>query len=122
MEIKIKIGDIIFIAILIIIICLSLIPIFSDSQSVEDSTVYIEIDGVKYAEVPLDSNEEIVIENVGTVIIDGMQVRIENTTCKDKLCERMGNISKSYQSIICLPNKVIIKIISNSNEFDDIAG
>lgn len=122
MDTKIKIGDIFFVVILVIIIALSALPLFFANSQSESSTVCIEIDGEKYSEMPLNVDNKVYIENIGVVIIENMQVRIEDSQCKDKLCERMGNISRSYQSIICLPNKVIIRIANGTNEFDDVAG
>ena len=37
------------------------------------------------------------------------------------LCSKQGYISKSYESIICLPNKIVIKLENNS-DIDVIAG
>lgn len=124
MEDKIKICDLIFIAILIMIVIISSILIFAiNSKEIgNNAKVYIEVNGSQHSVVPLSEDTEINIENVGTVIIEDSKVRIENALCNDKVCEHMGEISKSYQSIICLPNRTIIKIISNSEEFDDIAG
>ena len=124
MENKIKICDLIFIAILIMIVIISSILIFAinSNEIGNDAKVYIEVNGSQHSVVPLSEDTEINIENVGTVIIEDSKVRIENALCNDKVCEHMGEISQSYQSIICLPNRTIIKIISNSEEFDDIAG
>lgn len=42
--------------------------------------------------------------------------------CPDKLCVNQKKISKNGESIICLPNKVVVTIDSNENsEFDAVA-
>ncbi len=122
MELKIKIWDYFFLAILILTILLSAIPILSEKSHYEGSTVHIEIDGAELAEIPLNEDAEIDIENIGKIIIKDSEVHIAEPTCKDKLCAKMGNISKSYHAIICLPNKVVISITDKNHEFDDIAG
>ncbi|HRR92028.1 MAG TPA: NusG domain II-containing protein [bacterium] len=38
------------------------------------------------------------------------KVRILSSPCPDKLCVKQGYISESGQVIICLPNRVVIKI------------
>jgi hypothetical protein len=41
---------------------------------------------------------------------------VEEASCPDGLCKSMGRISMSGQSIICLPNKVVIEILDKSRE------
>ena len=45
-----------------------------------------------------------------TVIIKDGIVYISNATCKNQVCVNTGKISKKGESIICLPNKVIVEI------------
>ncbi len=122
MNIKIKKADIIFVCILVAIILISIVPILSNSSLTENSEVLIYINGELEIQHPLNSNTEITLDNIGTVIIQDGYVHMENSYCKDSLCEHFGKISKPYQSIICLPNKTIIKISAVDNEFDDVSG
>ena len=43
------------------------------------------------------------------VIADGT-ARIETADCPDERCVQMGRISRSGQSIICLPHQVVVEI------------
>ena len=45
-----------------------------------------------------------------TVIIKDGIVYISDATCKNQVCVNTGKISKKGESIICLPNKVIVEI------------
>ena len=41
--------------------------------------------------------------------------------CPDKLCVHQKPVSKNHESIICLPNKVIVEVDSSANsEFDAV--
>ena len=42
--------------------------------------------------------------------------------CPDKLCVNQNAVSKNGESIICLPNKVVVTVDSSENsEFDAVA-
>lgn len=52
------------------------------------------------------------------ILISGAAVRVTDADCPDKLCVRQRSISKSGESIICLPHKLVITI--DSPEESDI--
>ena len=41
--------------------------------------------------------------------------------CPDKLCVSQGKISRSGQTIICLPNKTMVTIKGGKSEYDGVA-
>ena len=45
-----------------------------------------------------------------TVEIKNSRVHLINASCPDKVCQHTGYISVGGQSIVCLPNKVIIQL------------
>ncbi len=59
----------------------------------------------------LSLNENKTVELSGnTVEIKNGRVEIKNATCKDRLCVKHKAIENKGESIICLPNKVIVEI------------
>ena len=46
------------------------------------------------------------------VLISNGQVRVCDADCPDKLCVKQKSISKGGESIICLPHKLVVQIIS----------
>lgn len=64
------------------------------------------------------TNEKIIIdkkyENV--IIIKNGEVYISHSTCPNQICVNTGKISKVSQSIVCLPNKILIEIVGSKNE------
>lgn len=44
------------------------------------------------------------------VLVKDNTVRMLDSTCPDKLCVRIGSINKPNQVIVCVPNRVVIKI------------
>lgn len=76
-------------------------------------------DGGKITEYSLSNDALIELEHA-TVIVENGTVRVENSDCKDKLCEEFGRISKSGESIICIPNKLSITV-GGESEVDSVA-
>lgn len=60
-----------------------------------------------------DGQYEIKTENgFNQIIIEKGFVYIKDANCPDKLCVKQGKISKTGESIICLPHKIVVKIAS----------
>ena len=96
--------------------------------SKKGATVVVSVDGKEVASFPLDEDT---VFNIGGYhggenileVKDG-KAHLTDASCPDKLCVSMGYINKSGQSIICLPNKVVIEIKGNTkdnNNFDTIS-
>lgn len=92
------------------------------------SYVRVSIDGKYDVSFPLSKDIEYVIGGynggVNTLVISDGYAFIKDSSCPDHLCENMGKISKTGQSVICLPNRVVIEITGSDNEdeYDVIAG
>lgn len=121
-----KKNDLILIIFLTLASAVMLIGISLFSQ--KGATVVVSVDGKEVASFPLDEDT---IYNIGGYhggenileVKDG-KAHLTDASCPDKLCVNMGYISKSGQSIICLPNKVVIEIKGNTkdnNNFDTIS-
>ncbi len=72
----------------------------------------------------LDDNGDIYVcgGNVRLTVSDG-GIFVSESSCPDKTCVRTGRIHTGYQSIVCLPNKLLVKISddnTNSNDIDVI--
>ena len=50
--------------------------------------------------------------NVNTVVIRGGRASVVDANCPDKLCEGMGSVSKAGETIVCLPHKLVVTVIS----------
>ncbi len=79
--------------------------------------VVVEVDGEVFGRYPLDENTSIRIET-GTdgynvlEIADGY-ASVTEASCPDKLCVRQHKISRSDETIVCLPNRVVVSVVSN---------
>ena len=101
-----RIWDIVLIVLLLALVGLSL---YFSLVPEKGTTAEIYINGELYESVPLTQDKSIMLDHLIVVISDGC-VHVEDADCPDKICEKRGAISQAGQSIVCLPNRVVIKI------------
>lgn len=86
----------------------------------------VSVDGRIIADYALSRDLETVIEGYGgslkLVIKDG-SVDVTDSTCPDKICVRHRPVTRTGESIICMPNRVVVEIISDDGapEIDGIS-
>ena len=92
-------------------------------------TVEVRVAGTVTAGYPLDRDASYTITgaNGGTnlLVIEDGAARIEEASCPDGVCVHTGRIRRNGQSIVCLPNQVVVEIVSeteNSSGVDMTAG
>ena len=65
---------------------------------------------------------EIEIERDGhrnVVVIKDNTVHMDYSDCKNQVCVNTGKISKAGETIVCLPNYVIVEIVSSKEGGED---
>lgn len=89
----------------------------------EGSTVTIKVDQQVLGVYSLSENRVVDIPAKGghnrLVIRDG-QAQMEYATCPDGICVAHHPIHRSGESIICLPNKVVVEITGEAENTPDI--
>lgn len=91
------------------------------------NTAVISVDDKQVNVMRLTENEEynIVIngEITNTVVVEDGYVYVKNASCPDKICQKHKRISKKGESIVCLPNKVVITVNGSqtNEEIDGVA-
>lgn len=118
-----KKGDIIILAVVLCIAALSILCINLFNSN--GSAAVVEVDGNVVAELPLNENTSFNVEIDGevtnTVVIEGGSAYVKNADCPDKICQKHSPVSKTGESIVCLPNKVIVTINDDSDaEIDGV--
>ena len=109
-------GDIALITVAVIFLMLWLIP------KPQGGTVIISVNGETYREVSLNENSVIPIETEfgkNTVVIEKREVFVTDANCPDGLCEK-DRISKSGESIVCLPNRLSVTVEGKNKEEVDV--
>lgn len=113
---KIK-NDIIFIAVLVLISALVGLGFYLFREG--GDTVRVTVDGELYGEFSLDEDRTVEITSHGgynvLVIKDG-EAHVDSASCPDGICVAHKPISRSGESIVCLPNKVVITAVEQNGE------
>lgn len=110
-----KVADIFIFAILLIALVISLVFIFLPQKG-----EFVEIYhlGKLVKKISLTEDTVFEIAEVTIQIKDG-EVCVAKSSCPDQLCVKNSHIKKEGESIICLPNQVIVKI-SGEKEIDGV--
>ncbi len=118
-------NDIILICSVIVFTLIILVAITLINKT--GSEVIIEQNSKQVAVLDLNKDQEYNLYNSGgkicnTVVIKNGEAYMIYADCKDKICVNHNKISKNNESIICLPNKVIVTVTnSKNNDVDGVA-
>lgn len=118
----IKKADIILLIVLVLV-GLASTAYVAMSRSGGD-TVIIEQNGDLYGKYSLYEDKVITIDgkhSKNIVTIEDGQVVMSESTCKNQVCIRHGAISATGESIICLPNRVVVKIEGKGGGYDAVS-
>lgn len=121
-----KRGDIVLITILVTVIALFIIPTWLGVDEDYDGKKYaiITVDREHYQTVELteDTQELEVISAIGynRLLIYNQGIQMIESSCPDQLCIAMGFVDRVGQTIVSLPNRVIVEVIGDEQEGDDV--
>lgn len=68
---------------------------------------------IKVLPMDMDTAFVVVGRYENTVEIQDHQVRVVHSTCPNGICAASGSIDKAGQSIICLPNEVVVELVQD---------
>ena len=102
-------------ALLVILLAVgALLFFFFRINRAEGGTAVVRVSGETYGSYDLHTDQEIEIQgtNGGTNLLqirDG-KASVIQASCPDLLCVHQGTVSRQGESIICLPNEVVVEI------------
>lgn len=47
-----------------------------------------------------------------TLVIEGGKAHIEDADCPDHYCEQQGEVSKTGETLVCLPHKLVAEVVA----------
>lgn len=102
--------------ILVILVLLCIVAIVLQLHAQKGATVIVERDGQKLQEYSLAKDQTVKLSDehgYNTLCILGGEATVIEADCPGKDCTRFAPISRSGQSIICLPHKLNIYIVED---------
>ncbi len=134
-----KADIILFIVLVITGLAASAALTLSHDEAGSNAKVIIESGGDLYARYPLSEDRTVVVpapkqisvdapaadpdesasaqyDYYNVVIISGSKVSVTEASCKNQVCVKHGAISRPGESIVCLPNRLVVRIENGSEE------
>lgn len=101
----------VILAVVLLAVCL----LFYGFGGKKGACVTVTVAGELYGTYPLEQDAVVEIKIDGNVtnrleIKDGA-ADVTDASCPDKLCVHQKSISKTNETIVCLPNKVVVEIM-----------
>ena len=109
------------IIIMFVIIILFIVNNIINKQEVDTAEIYVN--NKLYKSISVDLDEDIVISNGNNynhIKIHNGGVEMIESSCSDKVCVQSGYIKKASDRIVCMPNKVVIKIKVTDTSKEDV--
>lgn len=134
-----KADIILFILLVAIGLAASAALSLSHGEAESGARVIIESGGDLYARYPLSDDRTVVVpapkqiradapaadtdepassqyDYYNVVVISGGTVSVTEASCKNQVCVKHGRISRPGESIVCLPNRLVVRIGNGSEE------
>ena len=110
-------NDLIFVAVLLSVLLIAGLGILLFRG--EGDTVTVTVDGVLWAEYPLNEDRTVEIKTergVNLLVIRDGKAEIESASCPDGICVAHRPVFRDNESIVCLLNRVVITVVSDDNQ------
>lgn len=116
-------NDIKLISFTLVLILISLIIINITKEKGNTAIVYYE--NKEVLKIDMNIDKEYTVQGLlGDVIIEVKehQIRVKKENSPNHICSKEGYIKDSSRTLVCLPNKIIIKITNDnsSNKLDGV--
>lgn len=110
-------GDLWAVAVVVFIALCTVFAFLPSGSENTGSMAQIYVNSVLIRELPLDMDTSFIIEGdyQNTISVSGGKIRISQSDCPGEDCVHSGAISAPGRSIVCLPNRVEIRVTGASD-------
>lgn len=100
---------------LILLVAFLLLAYQYTKKNTGSGVVLVTMDGNTFGTYQLSDTQTVDVNGGNTLKIQEGKARVVHADCPDQLCVNQKSISRDGESIICLPNKVVITIEGGKN-------
>lgn len=119
---KINKYDIILAAVLAVAAVLLYVVLFSIKGNEPGKTAVITVNGSLYGTYDLGTDRDILVETeqgMNLIRIEDGKIRVSDADCPDKYCVSDGSISRTGDTLVCLPHRLVVEIRSDKAAPDE---
>lgn len=117
---KIRLKRDIILVLSLVIIAAAAFLIINYGVKKNGKYVVIKVDGRVIKTLELDRETSIEVNGyqggVNEIVIKDGKVSMTDADCPDKLCVKTGKISKTGETIVCLPHRVVVEIKGSQDD------
>ena len=116
-------NDVMFLS-LLAVVCFWVCVFVYTGNVKKGAYLTITVDGEKYGTYSLLEEQTIFVGNpaINRIVIENGKAKMLEAECPDQLCVKQKEIVYDKESIICLPNKVVVTVTSGmQSELDAVA-
>lgn len=106
------------IAVLLAVSSVAAVLQFTDQKRGGFAEIYQNGVLIKTVSLNVDAEFTVKAENGGynTIVIRDGKIAIVDASCPDKICIHQGAVSSGAKPIVCLPNRLVIRVVSTVKE------
>jgi hypothetical protein len=113
---RIRAGDVALVVLILVAAAASMVLVARATAGEKGSLAIVEVNGNEVRRITLGSDQPAKTITVkgwngpSTFEVEAGRVRMVRSSCRDKICIGVGWIDTAGRSIVCLPNRVVIRI------------
>ncbi len=106
----------------VIVVIAAVILLFQFTRGNSGSgEVSVSVDGGGFGTYSLSEDQTVDINGTNRLVIENGTARMEWADCPDQICVEHRAVSRVGESIICLPNQVVVSVVSGEEaELDGV--
>lgn len=115
-------NDVILIIVILAVVLAVFLTVYFTKR--EGTYVSVTVDGRHYATYSLSEDREVIIKNplsseyVNKLVIKDGKAYVSEANCRDGICSSHRPVHINGESIVCLPHKLVVTVVSEAEEVD----